>query len=380
MESTAAHEAGRGGPVTRFEPLGPTDVADLLHGLASAGAAAAGRAVERVRAPALFTRVVTGLVTGPVSSALGRLEDRAVHTDWSQDVLRSGRSRRRDLDRRALYLARRVAAAVVEAVLELVDVTDVVIDHVDLDAVVRAVDLDRAVERVDLDAVVRRVDIGAIVDRVDIDAIIDRVDVDAVVARANLDRAVARVDIDAIIDRVDIDAIIDRVDIGAIIDRVDVDAVVGRADLDRAVARVDIAAIIDRVDVDAVVARADLDRAVARVDLQRIIDRIDVDGVVARADLDAVVAKLDLIALAEYVVEGIDLPGIIRSSTGSMASEGLREVRRQGIGADERVAHVVDRLLHRPERTPGSTFEEASEGSRTRHTNRPGPGDPGLVH
>jgi len=371
MESTAAHEAGRGGPVTRFEPLGPTDVADLLLGLASAGAAAAGRAVERVRAPALFTRVVTGLVTGPVSSALGRLEDRAVHTDWSQDVLRSGRSRRRDLDRRALYLARRVAAAVVEAVLELVDVTDVVIDHVDLDAVVRAVDLDRAVERVDLDAVVRRVDIGAIVDRVDIDAIIDRVDVDAVVARANLDRAVARVDIDAIID---------RVDIGAIIDRVDVDAVVGRADLDRAVARVDIAAIIDRVDVDAVVARADLDRAVARVDLQRIIDRIDVDGVVARADLDAVVAKLDLIALAEYVVEGIDLPGIIRSSTGSMASEGLREVRRQGIGADERVAHVVDRLLHRPERTPGSTFEEASEGSRTRHTNRPGPGDPGLVH
>lgn len=335
MESTAAHEAGRGGPVTRFEPLGPTDVADLLLGLASAGAAAAGRAVERVRAPALFTRVVTGLVTGPVSSALGRLEDRAVHTDWSQDVLRSGRSRRRDLDRRALYLARRVAAAVVEAVLELVDVTDVVIDHVDLDAVVRAVDLDRAVERVDLDAVVRRVDIGAIVDRVDIDAIIDRVDVDAVV---------------------------------------------GRADLDRAVARVDIAAIIDRVDVDAVVARADLDRAVARVDLQRIIDRIDVDGVVARADLDAVVAKLDLIALAEYVVEGIDLPGIIRSSTGSMASEGLREVRRQGIGADERVAHVVDRLLHRPERTPGSTFEEASEGSRTRHTNRPGPGDPGLVH
>ena len=50
---------------------------------------------------------------------------------------------------------------------------------------------------------------------------------------------------------------------------------------------------------------------------------------------------------------GIDLPGIIRSSTGSMASEGLREVRRQGIGADERVAHVVDRLLHRQERAPG---------------------------
>ena len=335
MESTAAHESGRAGPVTRFEPLGPTDLADLLLGLASVGAGAAGRAAERVRVPALVTRVVTGLVTRPVTSALGRMEDRAVHTDWSQDVLRSGRSRRRDLDRRALYVARRVAAAVVEAALELVDVTDVVIDHVDLDAVVRAVDLDRAVERVDIDAVVRRVDIGAIVD---------------------------------------------RVDIGAIIDRVDVDSVVARADLDRAVAGVDIGAIIDRVDVDAVVARADLDRAVAGVDIGAILDRVDVDAVVARADFDAVVAKLDLIALAEYVVEGIDLPGIIRSSTGSMASEGLREVRRQGLGADERVAHVVDRLLHRPERTPGSTYEETAEVSGTRHTNRPGPGDPGLAH
>jgi len=125
-----------------------------------------------------------------------------------------------------------------------------------------------------------------------------------------------------------------------------------------------------------------VDGVVARVDLERIIDRIDVDAVVGRADLDAVVAKLDLIALAEYVVEGIDLPGIIRSSTGSMASEGVREVRRQGIGADERVAHVVDRLLHRPERAPGSTYEEGAPGPAVRHTARPGsgPGDPGLAH
>ena len=72
MESTAAHESGRAGPVTRFEPLGPADLADLLLGLASVGAGAAGRAVERVRVPALVTRVVTGLVTRPVTSALGR--------------------------------------------------------------------------------------------------------------------------------------------------------------------------------------------------------------------------------------------------------------------------------------------------------------------
>ena len=173
--------------------------------------------------------------------------------------------------------------------------------------------------------------------------------------------------------------------------RADLGAAIGRVDIDAIVERVDMRRIVDRVDVDAVVARADLEAAIGRV---------DVDGVVAHAwtcsgsstgstwtgrgaaDLDAVIAKLDLIELAEFVVEGIDLPGIIRSSTGSMASEGLREVRRQGIGADERVAHVVDRLLHRPERAPGSTFEERPRrrvpprGVRT----GPGPGDPGLVH
>ena len=50
-----------------------------------------------------------------------------------------------------------------------------------------------------------------------------------------------------------------------------------------------------------------------------------------------------------------------------MASEGLREVRRQGIGADERVSHVVDRLLRRQERAPGQP------------TPRPGAGPPAAA-
>ncbi|GAA2743710.1 hypothetical protein GCM10009868_18560 [Terrabacter aerolatus] len=295
MESTAAHEDG-GGAVTRYDPLTPADVADLVLGLASVGAEVAVRAAERVRPPALVTRALAGLVTGPVTATVSRLADRALQADWSQDVLRSGRSRRRDLNRRTLEVARRVAAAVVEVALDLVDVTDVVIDHVDLDAVVRAVDLDRAVERVDVDAVVRRVDVGAI---------LERVDVDEVVARADLDRAVARVDVGAILERVDVDEVVARVDVGAIIDRVDIDAIA------------------------------------------------------ARLDLDAVVARLDLVALAEYVVEGIDLPGIIQSSSGAMASESLREVRWQGVSADERVAHVVDRMLHRRPRTPGPALPSA---------------------
>ena len=85
---------------------------------------------------------------------------------------------------------------------------------------------------------------------------------------------------------------------------------------------------------------------------------MDIDQIAARLDIDAVVARLDLVALAEFVVEGIDLPGIIQSSTGSMASVARREVRWQGIGADERVEHIVDRMLRRGERRPGTPSEE----------------------
>ena len=73
------------------------------------------------------------------------------------------------------------------------------------------------------------------------------------------------------------------------------------------------------------------------------------------------VARLDLVALAEFVVEGIDLPGIIQSSTGSMASVARREVRWQGIGADERVEHIVDRMLRRTERHPGTPSGEGDD-------------------
>ena len=163
------------------------------------------------------------------------------------------------------------------------------------------------------------------------------------------------------------------------------DLVARHVDLDALAAELDVDAVVARADLEAVLARVDVDAVVARVDIQRILDRVDVDAVVARADLDAVVARLDLIALAEVVVEGIDLPGIIRSSTGSMASEGVREVRRQGIGADERVAHAVDRLLHRAERAPGTAYEESAgeaygvpteERPPVAHPSGSGPGGP----
>src|SRR6478752_2942327 len=293
MDETTA--GGTDETVVRYEPLTASDLAELVLGLAAVGVETVGRVVEAIRPPTL----VTAVVKAPLTAALSDLGSKLRRADWSQELLRRGHSRRGELGRRVEVTAQRVAAAVVEAVLDVVDLTDIVVDHVDLDAVVSTVDLDRAVSRVDIDAIVSRVDIDAIVSRVDVDAIVERLDIDGIVARVDLDRAVSGVDIDAIVGRVDIDAI------------------------------------------------------AARIDLDAILDRVDVNAVAQRLDLDAVVGRLDLIGLAEYVVEEIDLPGIIQSSSGAMASEGMREVRWQGVGADERVAHVVDRMLRRRPRAPG---------------------------
>lgn len=150
-------------------------------------------------------------------------------------------------------------------------------------------------------------------------------------------------------ERVDLDAVAEDIDVGRIVERVDIDQVVERVDLDR---------IVDRVDLERVVDRLDLDRIVGRVEVEPILRRVDIDAVAARLDLDAIVRRLDLIALADYVVEGIDLPGIIRESSGSMASEVVRGVRMQSLDADDALARAVSRWLPR-RRTPPERPESA---------------------
>ena len=140
-----------------------------------------------------------------------------------------------------------------------------------------------------------------------------------------------------------------------------VDRALGLVDLtDLVHDHVDLDTLVADVDIDAVAARLDLDAVLDRVDVNEIAGRLDVNAVAATIDLDAVVSRLDLVALAEFVIEGIDLPGIIQSSTGSMASVAAREVRWQGIGADERVEHIVDRMLRRKERHPGTPSGEGT--------------------
>lgn len=231
-------------------------------------------APARNAAMALLSTVVGPVATGPTAER--------------------GRVLRAQLTRLTVLALQHAARQVLEAVLPALDITELVLRHVDLDRIAAGLDLDAAVARVDLDTIV------------------------------------ARVDLDAVVDRLDLDAVVARVDLAAIVDRIDVEAVASRIDLDRLAADLDLQAIVNRLDLDAAAAR------------------LDADLVVARVDLDAIVGRIDIVGIAQSVIDAIDLPEIVRESTGALSSDAVRAVRAEGRRADDKVAGLVDRLLRRP--------------------------------
>ncbi|WP_157553380.1 hypothetical protein [Jiangella gansuensis] len=127
-----------------------------------------------------------------------------------------------------------------------------------------------------------------------------------------------------------------------------------RGDVERQRQAAQVSELLDRLVpliVAEVVERIDLTHLVTEnVDLDAIAARIDVDAIADRVDTERVVDRLDLAAIADQVLDEIDLPEIIRSSTGSLASSVVVGVRKRGIEADDVVAGVVDRLLRRNRR------------------------------
>jgi hypothetical protein len=255
------------------------------------------------------------------------------------------RSSSDDLDR----IVAAVVPPVVDEVLDSLDLTELVLERVDIDALVSTVDIEAIVDGVDIAAIVEKIDIDAIAKGIDLDAIVDKIDVDAIVRR---------VDVDAIVSQVDIDGIARRIDVDSIVDKIDIDAIVRRADVDAIVSQVDIDAIAKRIDVDAIV------------------EKLDIDAIVDRVDIDAIVRRLDLVSLAEEIVNGIDLPEIIRESTGSMASEVVRDVRMQSIDADVAIARIVDRLIRRRR---ARRTEILAKSDSSRRADPPDPTDPAQI-
>jgi hypothetical protein len=112
-------------------------------------------------------------------------------------------------------------------------------------------------------------------------------------------------------------------------------------------------AIIERIDLtDVVLEQVDLHRIVVRaldsLDLTEVVlERVDVNAIVEQADIDAVIDRVPILPLANYVIDEINLPQIIRDSTSGIAGDALNTMRRQSAGADDLLSRIVDRATFR---------------------------------
>jgi hypothetical protein len=155
-------------PVARTSaPDGPTELAWLL------AAAALGLALETQRRSVDAAVAVAGRLGAPLgllarpalAMARGSVAVARHHLDLDGWAARGLAGQRR---------AQEVAARAVQSLIAAVAAA--VLDEIDVDAVVARVDLDAIVDRIDIDAIAARLDLDAIVARVDIDAVLARVD------------------------------------------------------------------------------------------------------------------------------------------------------------------------------------------------------------
>ncbi len=92
-------------------------------------------------------------------------------------------------------------------------------------------------------------------------------------------------------------------------------------------------------------------QAVLSVIMSAVLDELDLTEIIrdklqAEA-IEEVIARIDLVGLADQVIEGVDLPAIIRASTTSVTADVMTDVRSQGERADDAVAGFVDRMMGR---------------------------------
>lgn len=102
-----------------------------------------------------------------------------------------------------------------------------------------------------------------------------------------------------------------------------------------------------------------------RVDLtQLILDRVDVDRIVAQANLEEIIDRLPLVDVANYVIDEINLPQIVRESTGGIAGDAVNLLRMQSIDVDQALSRLADVMLRRrgPGRKAPPAGEPASDG------------------
>lgn len=130
-----------------------------------------------------------------------------------------------------------------------------------------------------------------------------------------------------------------------------------------------VASVIDHTVIAGV--NAALDRVVPiavnvvvnRIDLTQIVlDRVDIDAIVARANMDEIIDRVPMVDIANYIIDEIDLPKIIRESTGGIATDAVNAARLQSLSLDEFINKIADSIIFRRKgrkvESPASAYSE----------------------
>lgn len=166
------------------------DADDRSAGLASVVAAGAGLLLEGLRA------------AGPVLGSVERTAGPAVaNTGAAQtvgDLMEHWRAtweeRQGDDEQRAADAdLRRAFQRTMDTVLDQLDLTTLVLDHLDVQRIASTVDVEAMVADLDVDALAAKIDMGRLTDRIDIDALVARLDVEALIARLDVSSIAAEV-------------------------------------------------------------------------------------------------------------------------------------------------------------------------------------------
>jgi hypothetical protein len=87
--------------------------------------------------------------------------------------------------------------------------------------------------------------------------------------------------------------------------------------------------------------------------VEMVVSRLDLTNLVIRhVDVEDIVASIDIDALVQKVLADLDLPAIIRDSSGSLASEAVRGARVTGINVDDAISQAIQRRLFRRRGAP----------------------------
>ena len=87
---------------------------------------------------------------------------------------------------------------------------------------------------------------------------------------------------------------------------------------------------------------------VDRIDLTKIVlERVDIDAIVASANMDQIIDRVPMVDIANYIIDEIDLPKIIRESTGGIATDAVNAARMQTLSSDEFINKIADSVMFR---------------------------------